>query len=67
MCGSLLRRTLSSEEVSQQQQMLDAIDNVLTDKEVKEQIKPFLEAELTISTTNSYQYVLSNFDSDYYA
>ena len=62
-----LTEDVELEEVSQQQQMLDAIDNVLTDKEVKEQIKPFLEADLTISTTNSYQYVLSNFDSDYYA
>src|SRR6476660_4562160 len=34
------------EPLTQQQLMLDAIDNVVTDKEVKEQIKPFLEAIL---------------------
>jgi hypothetical protein len=41
-----LTEDVELEEVSQQQQMLDAIDNVLTDKEVKEHIKPFLEAIL---------------------
>jgi len=34
------------EPLTQQQLMLDAIDNVVTDKDVKEQIKPFLEAIL---------------------
>jgi hypothetical protein len=34
------------ETVSQQQLMLDAIDSTVTDKEVKQQIKPILEAIL---------------------
>ena len=34
------------EQVSQQQMMLEAIDRAVTDKEVKEQIKPILEAIL---------------------
>lgn len=34
------------ENVSQQQMMLEAIDRAITDKEVKEQIKPLLEAIL---------------------
>src|SRR5690242_11511255 len=38
------------EPLTQQQLMLDAIDNVVTDKDVKEQIKPFLEAILKSQT-----------------
>ncbi|MCD6038157.1 MAG: hypothetical protein K0S67_2046 [Nitrososphaeraceae archaeon] len=34
------------ETVSQQQLILDAIDSTVTDKEVKQQIKPILEAIL---------------------
>ena len=34
------------ETVSQQQLMLDAIDSTVTDKEIKQQIKPILEAIL---------------------
>jgi len=34
------------EQVSQQQMMLEAIDRAVTDKEVKEQIRPILEAIL---------------------
>lgn len=34
------------EAVSQQQMMLEAIDRAVTDKEVKEQIRPLLEAIL---------------------
>ena len=35
------------EDISQQQLMLEAIDRAITDKEVKQQIKPILEAILT--------------------
>jgi len=34
------------EQVSQQQMMLEAIDRAVTDKEVKDQIRPLLEAIL---------------------
>jgi hypothetical protein len=34
------------ETVSQQQLMLDAIDSTVTDKEIKQQVKPILEAIL---------------------
>lgn len=41
-----LSEDIELEPVSQQQMMLDAIDKAVTDKEVKEQIKPILEAIL---------------------
>lgn len=48
--GASISLTLSEdvelEPVSQQQMMLEAIDRAVTDKEVKEQIKPILEAIL---------------------
>jgi len=34
------------EKVSQQQQILDSIDNLVSDKDIKQQVKPFLEAIL---------------------
>ncbi len=48
--GSNVTLTLSEdvelEAVSQQQRMLEAVDRAIADKEVKEQIKPILEALL---------------------
>lgn len=48
--GSSVTLTLSEdvelETVSQQQMMLEAVDRAIADKEVKEQIKPILEALL---------------------
>ncbi len=41
-----LSEDVELEAVSQQQMMLEAIDRAITDKEVKEQIKPILEAIL---------------------
>jgi len=41
-----LSEDVELETVSQQQMMLEAIDRAVTDKEVKEQIKPILEAIL---------------------
>jgi len=41
-----LNEDVELEAVSQQQMMLEAIDRAITDKEVKEQIKPILEAIL---------------------
>ncbi len=41
-----LSEDLELETVSQQQLMLESIDRVITDKEVKEQIRPILEAIL---------------------
>jgi hypothetical protein len=42
----VLNEDVELESVSQQQLMLEAIDRALPDKEVKEQIKPILEAIL---------------------
>jgi BRCT domain type II-containing protein len=48
--GASVSLTLSEdvelETVSQQQMMLEAVDRAIADKEVKEQIKPILEAIL---------------------
>ena len=48
--GSTVSMALSEdvelENVSQQQMMLEAIDRAISDKDVKEQIKPILEAIL---------------------
>lgn len=41
-----LSEDVELEPVTQQQMMLEAIDRAVTDKEVKEQIKPILEAIL---------------------
>jgi hypothetical protein len=41
-----LSEDIELEPVSQQQMMLEAVDRAVTDKEVKEQIKPILEAIL---------------------
>ena len=41
-----LSEDVELENVSQQQMMLEAIDRAIADKEVKEQIKPILEAIL---------------------
>src|SRR5919198_764595 len=41
-----LSEDVELETVSQQQMMLEAVDRAVTDKEVKEQIKPILEAIL---------------------
>jgi hypothetical protein len=41
-----LSEDIELEAVSQQQMMLEAIDRAVTDKEVKEQIRPLLEAIL---------------------
>ncbi|MFY9873011.1 MAG: hypothetical protein WAK17_25150 [Candidatus Nitrosopolaris sp.] len=41
-----LSEDLELETISQQQLMLESIDRVITDKEVKEQIRPILEAIL---------------------
>jgi len=41
-----LSEDVELEPVSQQQMMLEAVDRAVTDKEVKEQIKPILEAIL---------------------
>jgi hypothetical protein len=41
-----LSEDVELESVSQQQLMLEAIDRTVTDKEVKQQIKPILEAIL---------------------
>ena len=41
-----LSEDLELESVSQQQLMLESIDRVITDKEVKEQVRPILEAIL---------------------
>jgi len=42
-----LNEDLELETVSQQQLMLESIDRVITDKEVKEQVRPILEAILS--------------------
>ena len=42
-----LSEDVELEPVSQQQMMLEAIDRTVTDKEVKEQIRPILEAILS--------------------
>ena len=41
-----LSEDLELETISQQQLMLESIDRVITDKEVKEQVRPLLEAIL---------------------
>lgn len=41
-----LSEDVELEKVSQQQRILDSIDNLMTDTEVKQQVKPFLEAIL---------------------
>jgi hypothetical protein len=41
-----LSEDVELEPVTQQQMMLEAVDRAITDKEVKEQIKPILEAIL---------------------
>ena len=41
-----LSEDVELEQVSQQQMMLEAVDRAIADKEVKEQIKPILEALL---------------------
>jgi hypothetical protein len=41
-----LSEDVELETVSQQQLMLESIDRVITDKEVKEQVRPILEAIL---------------------
>jgi hypothetical protein len=41
-----LSEDLELETISQQQLMLESIDRVITDKEVKEQVRPILEAIL---------------------
>ena len=41
-----LSEDIELENVSQQQMMLEAIDQAIADKDVKEQIKPILEAIL---------------------
>ncbi|HET7148325.1 MAG TPA: hypothetical protein VFI73_07485 [Candidatus Nitrosopolaris sp.] len=41
-----LTEDLELETVSQQQLMLESIDRVITDKEVKDQVRPILEAIL---------------------
>ncbi|HKF27103.1 MAG TPA: hypothetical protein VKB06_01750 [Nitrososphaera sp.] len=41
-----LSEDVDLEPVSQQQMMLEAVDRAVTDKDVKEQIKPLLEAIL---------------------
>jgi hypothetical protein len=57
-----LSEDVELESVSQQQLMIDAIDRALQDKEVKEQIKPILEAILvsqpqTVINTYSQTFV----------
>ncbi len=42
-----LTEDVELESVSQQQLMLESIDRVITDKEVKEQVRPILEAILS--------------------
>jgi hypothetical protein len=42
-----LSEDVELESVSQQQLMLESIDRVITDKEVKEQVRPILEAILS--------------------
>jgi hypothetical protein len=42
-----LSEDVELEPVSQQQMMLEAVDRTVTDKEVKEQIRPILEAILS--------------------
>ena len=42
----LLSEDIELERVSQQQMMLEAIDRAITDKQVKQQIRPLLEAIL---------------------
>ncbi|NOJ27168.1 MAG: hypothetical protein DA330_04060 [Nitrososphaera sp.] len=42
----LLTEDVELESVSQQQMMLEAVDRAVVDKEVKEQIRPILEALL---------------------
>jgi len=42
-----LSEDVELETVSQQQLMLESIDRVITDKEVKEQVRPILEAILS--------------------
>src|SRR5437899_13037031 len=57
-----LTEDVELESVSQQQLMLEAIDRALPDKEVKEQIKPILEAILgsqpqTVVTSYSQTFI----------
>jgi len=42
-----LSEDVELETISQQQLMLESIDRVITDKEVKEQVRPILEAILS--------------------
>lgn len=42
-----LNEDVELETVSQQQMMLESIDRAITDKEVKEQVRPILEAILS--------------------
>lgn len=41
-----LMEDVELEKVSQQQLILDSIDNLVSDKDIKQQVKPFLEAIL---------------------
>ena len=50
-----LSEDVELETVSQQQMILEAVDRTVTDDEVKQQIKPLLEAILRITTTDCYQ------------
>ena len=52
------------ESVSQQQLMLEAIDRSISDDEVKKQIKPILEVYPALSTTNCYQDLSKDSNSD---
>ena len=52
-----LSEDVELEKVSQQQQILDSIDNLVSDKDIKQQVTPFLEAILRDSTTDCGQHV----------
>lgn len=48
-----LSEDVELEPVSQQQMILEAVDRAVTDKDVKEQIKPLLEAILRSQPANT--------------
>ena len=62
-----LSEDVELETVSQQQMILEAVDRTVTDDEVKQQIKPLLEAILRFTTTDCYQNISKNSHSNNHA
>ena len=62
-----LSEDVELEKVSQQQQILDSIDNLVSDKDIKQQVKPFLEAILRAQPQTVVNTYLSDNYTDHHA